>query len=389
MSLLHPLRRSTSHARCSTLLADCSTSPADCSTLPADCSTSPAEPPPSYAHRPSSPASRSTWPILTLALLLAFVAPSAAQQDDEPILEQVQDVFQTEGLTLGFLLQAVADPGLEEDPARFTVGNARIRLEGALDAGFSYKLQTNHVGPSTLLDAQVAWSPGPELTIAAGRFKTPFSREFLTYAGSIDFVNRSRVVTALAPNRQVGVQLGAQLNELVSWSVGGFTGSTNATVDESLIGVVRLEGAGIELGDGTLAVAASFAGGREDAIGARQLGPAFTGEGILYGADARFESGPLLLAGEYLRGEWEPDFGVLDVESDGLYLTAGYMIQEARQILLRWDRFEAPGQDADDILVFGFNVWPTTATELQANWLVPLQDSEEPHKLLINFQVGI
>lgn len=323
------------------------------------------------------------------ALVLAGAAPAAAQQSDEPILEQIQDIFQTEGLTLGFLLQAVADPGLEEDPARFTVGNARIRLEGALDGGFSYKLQTNHVGTSTLLDAQVAWSPGQDLTIAAGRFKTPFSRELLTYAGSIDFVNRSRVVSALAPNRQVGLQLSGQLTEIVSLSAGGFTGSTNAIVDESLIGVVRLEGAGIELGEGTLAVAASFAGGREDAIGARQLGPAFTGDGILYGADARFESGPLLLAGEYLRGEWERDFGVADVESDGFYLTAGYLIEEARQILIRWDRFEAPGQETDDILVFGFNAWPTGATELQVNWLVPLQDSNEIHKLLINFQVGI
>lgn len=342
---------------------------------------------PRYVRRTLSTVIMTLLALVTLAV--ASAAPTAAQQDEEPILEQVQDVFQTEGLTLGFLLQAVADPGLEEDPARFTVANARIRLEGALDGGFSYKLQTNHVGTSTLLDAQVAWSPEEEVTIAAGRFKTPFSRELLTYAGSIDFVDRSRVVTALAPNRQVGVQLAGRLTELVTLTAGGFTGPTNATVDESLIGVVRLEAAGVDVGEGTLAVATSFAGGREDAIGARQLGPAFTGDGILYGADARFESGPLLLAGEYLRGEWEPDFGVLDVESEGLYLTAGYMIQEARQILLRWDRFEAPGQDVDDILVFGFNAWPTAATELQVNWLVPLRDSNEIHKVLINFQVGI
>ncbi|NIP78344.1 MAG: hypothetical protein GWN82_11320, partial [Gemmatimonadetes bacterium] len=65
--------------------------------------------------------------------------------------------------------------------------------------------------------------------------------------------------------------------------------------------------------------------------------------------------------------DWEPDFGVVDVESDGLYLTAGYMVREMRQILLRWDRYEAPGQDADDMLVLGFNAWPTGATEIQLN----------------------
>lgn len=339
--------------------------------------------------------SRRTLDITRAALLAGFfllgaTAPASAQQDPEPILDQVRQLFSSEGMTLGFLLQTVADPGIDDDPARVTVPNARLRLYGQLDGGFGYKLQTNHAGGSTLLDAQVTWSPGSELTIAAGRFKTPFSREFLIYGGSIDLVNRSRVVARLAPNRQMGVQAGGRLNEIVSWTVGGFTGATNATSDESLIGVVRLEGSGIEVGEGTLSVGANLAGGREDAIGARQLGPAFSGDGLLYGADARFVSGPLMLAGEYIRGDWAPDVGVTDVEADGFYFTAGYMVQEMRQILLRWDRFEAPGAlEADDVLVFGFNAWPTSATEIQLNWQVPLKDSSELHKVLINFQVGI
>lgn len=329
--------------------------------------------------------------ILLAAAFMAVPAPSAAQDEPEPLLDQARDVFQTDALTLGFLLQAVFDPGIDGGvPARARVANARIRLQGMLDGGFGYRLQTNHATTSTLLDAEVSWSPGPELTVSAGRFKTPFSRELLTYAGSTDFVNRSRVVTALAPNRQVGFQLAVELTDMVSWSAGGFTGPTSQTADESLLGVVRLEGSGIELGEGTLAVAAHFAGGREDAIGARQLGAAFSGDGILYGVDARYESGALMFAGEYVRGEWEPDFGLPDVDSDGLYLTAGYMLSENRQALLRWDRFAAPGQaEADDILVFGFNAWPTGATEIQVNWLLPLKDSNELHRLLVNFQVGI
>ena len=328
--------------------------------------------------------------LLAGLLTLGAAAPASAQQDAEPILDQVQRLFSSEGMTLGFLLQAVADPGIDDDPARVTVPNMRLRLYGRLDNGFGYLFQTNHAGTATLLDGRVSWSSGPEFTVSAGRFKTPFSREFLVYGGSIDFVDRSRVVTRLAPNRQMGVQVGGQLNEMVSWSAGGFTGASNATSDESLIGVVRLEGSAIEVGDGVLSVGVNVAGGREDAIGARQLGPAFTGDGILYGADARFESGPLMLAGEYIRGDWEPDVGVTDVESDGLYFTAGYMVQEMRQILIRWDRFEAPGAiEADDILIFGFNAWPTSVTEIQVNWQIPLKDSSELHKILVNFQVGV
>lgn len=350
---------------------------------------------PRSPSRPRAPLARlhdaARLAVAGLALAgLAVAAPLAAQQEPEPILDQVRDVFGSEGLTLGFLLQAVLDPGIDgDDPARAQVGNARLRLQGRLDGGFSYKLQTNHAATPTLLDAQLSWSPGPELMVSVGRFKTPFSRELLTYAGSIDFVNRSRVVSALAPNRQVGVQLGGRLTDVVSWSAGGFTGPRTSTSDQSLLGVVRLEGSGIEVGKGTLAVAAQFAGGREDAIGARALGPAFTGDGLIYGVDARYEAGPLLLAGEYIRGEWNPDFGVLDVEADGVYLTAGYMLAEARQVLMRWDRYEAPGQEPDDVLVFGFNAWPTGATEIQVNWLVPLKESTELHKLLVNFQIGI
>lgn len=336
------------------------------------------------------PAPRLTGAIVLATTLALAVGPASAQQSDEPILDQVQQLFSSEGMSLGFLLQGVVDPGIDDDPARVTVPNARLRLYGQLDGGFGYKLQTNHAGATTLLDAQVTWSPGPDLTIAAGRFKAPFSREFLVYGGAIDFVNRSRVVSRLAPNRQMGVQLGGQLDQVFSWAVGGFTGANNSTSDESLIGVVRLGGSGIEVGDGTLDVGANFAGGREDAIGARQLGPAFSGEGLLYGADARFVSGPLMLAGEYIRGEWEPDFGVTEVESDGFYITAGYMVREMRQILVRWDRFEAPGAlEADDVLIFGFNAWPTSATEIQVNWQIPLKDSNELHKVLVNFQVGI
>jgi len=329
---------------------------------------------------------------LTLSVLSIsiFVSPLVGQQEgDEPILDEVRALLSTPGLTFGFLLQTVVDAGLEEDPTRTQIANARLRFRGRLDGGFSYLLQTNHVATPSLLDARVSWSSTPALTISAGRFKTPFSREFLVFVGSIDFVNRSRVVTRLAPNRQVGVQLDGRLDEVVSWSVGGFTGSRSTTADESLIGVARLQGAGIEVGEeGVLTIGGNVAGGRESAVGARALGAGFAGDGVLFGLDARYESGSLMLNGEYIRGDWEPSGGG-DVESDGFFLTAGYMMAENQQALVRWDRFSAPGADADDMLVLGFNAWPTSATEIQANWQIPLNGSDEIHKVLINFQIGI
>lgn len=52
----------------------------------------------------------------------------------------------------------------------------------------------------------------PDFSIKAGLFKSPFSYEFLTGSASIDFVNRSTVVNQLAPNRQIGFQLGGNFS---------------------------------------------------------------------------------------------------------------------------------------------------------------------------------
>ncbi|MDA0329929.1 MAG: hypothetical protein O2958_13090 [Gemmatimonadetes bacterium] len=51
-----------------------------------------------------------------------------------------------------------------------------------------------------------------------------FSRELLTFALAIDFVNRSRVVDALAPGRQMGVQVGGRVGTGANWSIGTFSG---------------------------------------------------------------------------------------------------------------------------------------------------------------------
>jgi hypothetical protein len=81
-----------------------------------------------------------------------------------------------------------------------------ILLSGSLDGDFDYFLQTNFAASPSILDARVGWTASEQFGVWAGRFKTPVSAELLTFAGSLDFVNRSRMVEALAPGRQMGVQ---------------------------------------------------------------------------------------------------------------------------------------------------------------------------------------
>ncbi|MEX2466270.1 MAG: porin [Gemmatimonadota bacterium] len=332
-------------------------------------------------------------PQLTRSLLVVLLglalppAPGVAQSEPEPVLEQLRAVFDQPGLKVGVLLQAVADPGLDDETARMQVANARLRVSGELDGGFRYDLQTNFAGSPALLDARVGWSSGPGFAVDAGRFKTPFSGEFLIPASSIDFVDRARVVQALAPNRQVGVRLSGRLDEYVSWAAGGFTGSSNSVPGEPLIGVFRVDGSSFELGEGLLSVGVHAATGKDGGIAPRFA--AFRGDGVLLGIDGRYESGRLLLSGEYVRADWDPNVGA-DQDADGLYLTGGWHLEENHQVLARWDRYRGPGAgvEPDDALILGYNVWPTSASEIQVNGIFPLRDSTLPYRLLVNFQIG-
>lgn len=310
-----------------------------------------------------------------------------AQSEPEPILEQLRSVFDQPGLKVGVLLKAVGDPGIDDQTASMTMTAARLRVSGDLDGGFRYDLQTNFAAAPSLLDARVGWTSGSAFAVDAGRFKTPFSREFLTAAGSLDFVDRARVVQALVPNRQLGVQLSGQLNEYVAWAAGAFTGASNTPAGEPLGGVFRLEGTSIEVGEGRLSLAAHAAAGQDGAVAPSFA--AFRGDGLLYGLDGRFESGRLLLSGEYVRAEWEPNAGG-DQDAEGLFLTAGWRLEEAHQVLARWDRYRGPafGAEADDALVLGYNVWPTSVSAVQFNGIFPLRDSALPYRLPVNFQIG-
>lgn len=331
----------------------------------------------------------SAMAIVAMVLVAPMPIHGQAPSGPEPVLEDLRAVFQQPGLTVGALLQAVMDPGLDDQPARAQVAAARLRVSGDLDGGFRYDLQTNFAATPSLLDARVGWVHSDAFAIDAGRFKTPFSREFLTYAGSIDFVNRSRVVRALAPNRQLGVRLSGRLDEHVSWAAGGFTGGSNNVPGEPLLGILRLEGSGIDVGeDGVLALAGQAGFGQDGAVGAGAGGNAFRGDGVLLGIDGRFTSGPLLVAAEYIRGDWETTLGA-EGDADGLYATLGWHLQENHQILARWDRFRSvTALDADDAIVLGYNVWPTGATEIQVNGVFPMRDSGLPYQLLVNFQIG-
>lgn len=339
--------------------------------------------------------------VTALGLLLPT---AAAAQQDEPLYAELQRTFKQPWLSLGLLAQVVGD--FRTDPPAagngFTLGTARLAVSGALDGGFQYLLQADFAGSPALLDARLSWQATPDLSLAAGRFKVPFSGEFLTGAAAIDFVERARAVAALAPNRQVGVQLEAGRTDAWTLTVGAFNGTPGLVNDNNHLLYAarvgwyqpgRLTGPAPEGAAGGISVAVS----EDDGLNVPGTGlTAFTGTRLLVGGDVRLARGRWLGAAEFVYGRFAVEGVAFDVVTEplGFQGTVGYMVGEGTQVLLRLDRFEPDGLLPGTLVIGGLNVWPTAATELRLNASlnvdrqVPGESSIGDARILANFQVA-
>ncbi len=109
---------------------------------------------------------------------------------------------------------------------------------------------------------------------------------------------------------------------------------------------------------------------------------------MLSGGDIRVTHGELLVAAEYLSGEFDHTARELE-KASGYHMTIGYMITPKAQILLRWDALRADWFARDSKHVtFGANYWPTSVVEFQVNIVLPRGDTIHKPQLLLNAQVA-
>ncbi len=119
------------------------------------------------------------------------------------------------------------------------------------------------------------------------------------------------------------------------------------------------------------------------------LDPSFEGMRFLIGGDARWTRDHLLVSGEVIYASLDPEFGPT-THPFGFHATAGYMLNPKTQVLARLDSFDPDGlQDDSHLIVLGLNHWPTQATEVQVNYVIPTEDGGIDHnQILINAQVS-
>ena len=231
----------------------------------------------------------------------------------------------------------------------------------------------------------MSYRPSEAARFLVGRYKAPFSFELLTPAANIDFVNRARVVRALAPGRQVGASVRAQLaGEALALRAGVFNASFNRTPDGGTVGQAERGGfllAGrvqstLRPADGTaLVLGANVAYDTPDTADALDV----PGR-LLVGADARLRAGPFLFAAEGIVEEVADE---AFPDRDGFHLTTGYDLNASNRLLVRLDEFRESAE-----VLLGYNLSVTRAAAFQANLILPTSDGAEATQALLNFQFG-
>jgi len=112
----------------------------------------------------------------------------------------------------------------------------------------------------------------------------------------------------------------------------------------------------------------------------------FNGTRALTGADFRLVLKKFLASGEFLRAKLEPR-NQNEITPKGFQATVGYSINKKSQLLLRWDSFDADNvQPKSEWLILGYNFFPTQLTELQMNYVIPVDETSDDNQLLINLQ---
>jgi len=106
----------------------------------------------------------------------------------------------------------------------------------------------------------------------------------------------------------------------------------------------------------------------------------FEGGSVLWGGDLEVGYRGVFLAGEYVRGEYDPDpvAGLTGGETqsvEGLTVEGGYKLWGGLLDLVgRWDAFDPPAAPRRDFAVFGANIYPGMDARIGLQYSARLDD---------------
>lgn len=321
---------------------------------------------------------------LLILLLVFLVTPIAlfAQADEDQ-----ESPFSSDprlDTRLGMLLQqhfyyfADGAPGAQ---VGFRIPTARLRLHSFWDDTYELFVQVDFIRPISVMDAHVVIPFGDDIELVAGLFKSPFSRELLLFPEDLPHLERSRVVQALAPNRQIGASLRTYLlDDRLTLEAGVFNGN-GAVLDmnnnDAFLVMGRLNWTTI-LPSGEVQIGLN-AGYSEDTNVLLPFIGTSNGERILLGADVEVMLERWLLRGEGIVASFGDRSSI--GTAYGYTGTLGYKVLDAHHLYVSYDAFD-PESDLPEYGTFGYRIYLGEAVTLLANFRLPLDDPSESQAVL-------
>lgn len=320
--------------------------------------------------------------------LAAALPPAAAfAQDRDPLLDKLtekgifsvqdkEDVLQRRAeenslsspvsLKLGGSIQllfsaGVNDPQTSGAEDSFRVRRARLSADGILIEDVEFHLEVEVSRAAALEEAEIRILTPPGVRVTLGQFKTPFSMENLNSAKRLDMVERTRAVTALAPDKDIGVMAGWQsLSGRLGCRaavVNGNGHNNSANDNDQFLYILRLDavpfrrlsllGKDLKVTVGAGGAYSRDSAARADAVFAVKKAVGVTSQGArrLAGADLSAQLGNLSLKAEYLWGGFTPYLADMrGIRAYGYYLQGGWYLTPDLQVLAQYQAFD-PDRD--------------------------------------------
>lgn len=335
---------------------------------------------------------------LTAIFLILFFLGSdiQAQDSDQSLYDQFKENLKTEYFQFGGFVQfrtnvAFGDP-VKPGETGFSIPQARLKFNGNLNGGFSYKFQIDVADSYILTDAVVGYKYNSAFKVSFGAQKPGISAEFLQHPGSQEFASRSLIVRALTQNREMGVRFDGSLSENLSYSAGVFNGNRLGKNDNNQFYYTGRLAYSNEVSEGgvlDVGINAAYGEQNDTRIASGSL-PNIDGERTIYGGDFRFENDLLILSSEVLAGNLEYTGFTGADNVFGYHLTGAYKFTDKTEGLVRWDAIQSDllPQANRELIWLGFNAYPTGQTKVQLSYGIPADNSEfENHALTAHVHI--
>lgn len=329
--------------------------------------------------------------LFSALFFFTLLIPQIYAQADEPLAQELTERFKTEPLNLGVLVRTNGVYSFEDDNfndgRRYGLSNARFRLRGNVDQGFSYDFQMEFNRQVSVINLSVGYAFSDHFRIIAGAQKPDIGLDLMPGPGNTALISRARLIGAMLNSREIGLSAKGDFGDF-DYTVSMFNGyGLNRTNDNNFMYLGKL-GYTITGSNSTTYVGANAVFNNSVLESVGNTGFVSVDDRWIYGGFIDYDSDRFFGAAEFLQSTFERVGQAGDETITGFYATAGIKLSDRNEVLVRWDHLsfdEADDRDSERIIL-GWNHYATSLVKFQANFIADFNDDDTRFGLAGTFQ---